>query len=114
MARPKASSLQILRNMVWAAATIAMDGGRRAGASYLFQTAKGSDSTLLYKILATGLPTPHVWDRNGKPGPVLKIDDMYPGTMNLLFHPIWMIIEDSEVPFLRSVYAKMSALRGPI
>jgi hypothetical protein len=106
--------LEILRNMVWAAAIIAMDGGRRAGASYLFQTATGQDSTLLYKILATGLPTPHVWDRKGKPGPVLKADDLFPGTMRLLFHPIWMIIEDSQVPFLRGVFAKMSALRGPM
>jgi hypothetical protein len=122
MARPTTSEILVLRNLAWALIPIAQASGRlrrhwgrrKAGATAFPASAKGNSSTLYYKIVETGLPTPHLYQKGGRAGPVLDIEKSCPGSMRFLFHHFWLAIENADYPTLRTVYVMMSALQGPI
>lgn len=82
--------LDRLRVTAWAVAVLTQMGGVSAKASRFFDpTRTGRVSTVFYKCLAAGRPWPDIEGSPDRPGPAVRIEREYPGTLVWLIHPIW-------------------------
>lgn len=86
--------LDRLRVTAWAAAVLTQIGGVSAKASRFFDLSRtGRASTVFYKCLSAGRPWPDIEGNPGRPGPAVRIEREYPGTLIWLIHPIWTALD---------------------
>lgn len=90
MGEEKYGVLDGLRVRTWAAAVLTKCGGVSARVSRFFDPSRtGLGSTTFYKCLAAGRPWPDIEGSPDQPGPAIRIENEYPGTLIWLIHPIW-------------------------
>lgn len=86
--------LDRLRVTAWAVAVLTQIGGVSAKASRFFDLSRtGRASTVFYKCLAAGRPWPDIGGSPDRPGPAVRIEREYPGTLIWLIHPIWRALD---------------------
>lgn len=109
--RRKTPELEILRCMIWAHALVAANGGEPTKLVFLYPPTKaGKDSTLFFKTLEHGRPSPKLLLEDGSAGPALRAESEFPGSLQWLVHPLWNALEMVDFPFLRVVYHTMADL----
>ncbi len=86
--------LDRLRVTAWAVAVLTQIGGVSAKASRFFDLSRtGRASTVFYKCLSAGRPWPDIEGSPDQPGPAIRIEREYPGTLIWLIHPIWQAMD---------------------
>jgi len=115
MGVPHFDDFERLRVIVWATAVLTKCEGKSAPARWLFA---GPDSTrastLFNRCLAEGRPWPELCASANEPGPALKIEERYPGTLIWLIHPFWNAMRCFDDYSVERVHLEVLAMRPSV